>query len=289
MLNKSVFTLLVFCICVLNCKGEDKENNQELTNSILVSTPVTTESCGKNGIIATQSVMRVINKKNSTTGTAFLHKSGVVITAAHIVENCQSDDCFLLLSSSQKVDLKEIIKKNTLDLAILRPKINIKLPSLKISNKNKISVGSQVTTWRFPSGYNGYTPLLTVGYLSGVDHIPTKNGHQSTRWVVNAAFNSENSGGPVLDIETGEVIGVVSSKLAPIPLYIESALKALSNQGSGFMYTRILDNGQKENVSEGQIIGEVLYYLRSQTQLVLGHAVTSTDLVLFLQKNNIKP
>jgi len=107
--------------------------------------------------------------------------------------------------------------------------------------------------------------------------------------VVNAAFNGGNSGGPVLNTEDGAVIGVVSSKLAPVPQIIESALEALLAQQSGFEYTRTMPDGSQENVSEGKIVGEILKYLRSQTQLVLGHAVTSYDLRQFLQANGIEP
>jgi len=106
---------------------------------------------------------------------------------------------------------------------------------------------------------------------------------------VNAAFNGGNSGGPVLNAEDGSVIGVVSSKLAPIPPIIESALMALQQQSSGFMYTKTLPDGSQESISEGRVIGDVLRYLRSQTQLVLGHAVTSYDLRQFLINNGIEP
>ena len=128
--------------------------------------------------------------------------------------------------------------------------------------------------------------LETVGFLSGVDRIP---GTSTLRWVVNAAFNSGNSGGPVLTVDDGAVVGVVSSKLAPIPPLIEGALEALGNQGSGFRYTRTMPDGTTVTISEGQLVAEVLNYLRSQTQLVLGHAVTSEDLRAFLKANKIEP
>ncbi len=92
----------------------------------------------------------------------------------------------------------------------------------------------------------------------------------------------------VLDIDDGEVIGVVSSKLAPIPSDIESALDALSKQKYGFSFYKISDSGKKDTVTEGQVVAEVLNYLRSQTQLVLGHAVTSTDLLELMKQYNIK-
>jgi hypothetical protein len=119
---------------------------------------------------------------------------------------------------------------------------------------------------------------LSVGYLSGLQAIKTKSGGIVRQWIVNAAFNRANSGGPMLHIETGEVIGVVSSKLAPISNTAASALEALSKQGAGFMYPGTLPDGTKKDFSEGQVVGMVLDELRNQVQLVIGQAVLLEDL-----------
>lgn len=126
--------------------------------------------------------------------------------------------------------------------------------------------------------------MLTVGYLSATEIIGS-----SPRWVINAAFNSGNSGGPLLRLEDGTVIGVVASKLAPIPPGIASILGALSQQKSGFRYTLNKPDGSQEHFSEGQLVAEVLQFLRSQTQLVVGHAVGLEDLRHFLETNGINP
>lgn len=256
-------------------------------NSLPISALVTTDSPGKMGSVAVQSVMRIICTKTSMGGTGFLHKSGWIITAAHVVANCSKSDLLIMLSNGQQSGVDSIVEDDTLDLAIVKPSSHIGGPALALSGQANMSIGTMVTTWGFPSGYNGLVPLLTVGYLSGTDRLPTPNGLSPARWVVNAAFNSGNSGGPVLDIEHGEVVGVVSSKLAPIPPLIESAIEALSNQKSGFMYTKTLSDGTTQSVSEGEVIAEVLKHLRSQTQLVLGHSVTSIDLARFLKSKGI--
>lgn len=259
----------------------------QINNSIPISAPITIDSPGKMGVIATQSVMRIICTKTSMGGTGFLHKSGWIITAAHVVGDCLKNDLIIITSDGQRLQIDSIISDKYLDLAVLNPISKLNLPSLKLSKRTEIIIGSMVTTWGFPVGYNNSTPLLTVGYLAGIDRSMTSTGLSPFRWLVNAAFNSGNSGGPVLDIESGEVIGVVSSKLAPIPVIIESALEALSNQKSGFVYTKTLKDGTTETLSEGKVISEVLKYLRNQTQLVLGRAVTSTDLINFLKTNTI--
>ena len=131
--------------------------------------------------------------------------------------------------------------------------------------------------------------MLSVGYLSGKDTVLTKSNKWNPQWVVNAAINHGNSGGPVVLVETGEVIGVADSKIAPLSDTALSALAALQTQKSGFMYTAKKSDGTTQTFSEGQVIATVLEELRQQVQLVIGHAVILGDLRSFLKESNIDP
>lgn len=84
-------------------------------------------------------------------------------------------------------------------------------------------------------------------------------------------------------------MGVVSSKLAPISHSAMTALNALENQKSGFMYTATHPDGTTTQSSEGQIVAQILNELRMQVQLVIGMAVYLDDLRAFLQKNDVNP
>lgn len=289
MLRITPLLLLAVLPCCASPRGTQMAQSSSEQHALPVSAPITTESSGKLASVASVSVMRVICPVTASGGTGFLHKSGKVITAAHVVADCQPSSLRLVLTSGKQVNVTSVLTDTLRDLALLTPAEPISAPSLPLSNLTQIVVGAQVTTWGFPAGYSGLVPLLTVGYLAGVDRLPNPAGLSPPRWVVNAAFNGGNSGGPVLSLEDGSVIGVVSSKLAPIPPLIESALEALSTQQSGFVYTKRLPDGTQVNVSEGQVVGEVLKYLRSQTQLVLGHAVTSHDLKAFLSEKGMEP
>lgn len=258
-------------------------------DQFLTSAPMTTDLAGRSGNVAIPSVFRVIIPRLNKGATAFLHKSGNAITAAHVVTSCSPGDIRLIDYGGRTYTVAEVKTNENLDLSILKLSEEINIPALEISSKENFSIGLQVSTWGFPAGYRGFRPLLLSGYLSGVEVFKTNGDIKIPRWVVNAAFNNGNSGGPLLDIETGDVIGVVSSKLAPLPPYIESALKGLKSQISGVLFTKTYPDGTTEKVSQAQVIEEVLQYLRSQTQLVIGYAVMIRDLKTFLKSNGIEP
>jgi S1-C subfamily serine protease len=251
--------------------------------------PMTTDLAGGSANVALPSVLRVLCPSKQRSGTGFLHKSGKVITVFHVVADCQTQDIILINAQAQAMKVTKVLVDDDVDLALLTPAQEINAPTLSISEDDRFTIGSQVSTWGYPTGYSGLAPLLSSGYLSGIDNIPGPSGKKVTRLVVNAAFNSGNSGGPLVEIENKRVIGVVASKLAPLPDYIEKALNALKNAEYGLMFTKTKPDGSKEKISEAQVTEEILQYLRSQTQLVIGHAVLARDLRNFLKANGIDP
>jgi S1-C subfamily serine protease len=176
-----------------------------------------------------------------------------------------------------------------LDVAILEPTFPIDAEALHISINDDLKIGAQVSTWGFPGGYTGLNPMLSVGYLSGIQAIKPIDNKIEKQWVVNAAFNRGNSGGPLLLVETGEVIGIVSSKAAPFSLESKLALQALKGFNAGFIYTESRSDGTKVTLTEAQVVGMVLEDLQNQVQLVIGNAVRSEDLRVYLRSLNIDP
>jgi len=254
-------------------------------NALPVAAPLDTDFAGKGAQNACSSVMRVVNPKAGMVGTGFLHSSGRIITAEHVVRGGGQGEIVLVTAQGTQIKSKGVLLNAALDLAIVEPATSLgSLTPLLLSTSSTFTIGTILSTWGYPSGYSGLIPLLTVGYLSGVEQI---NGN--TRYVVNAAFNSGNSGGPLLHVETGTVIGVVASKLAPLPPHIQSLLQGLAQQQSGFQWTFTHPNGTQQSFSEAQIIAEVLQFLRSQTQLIVGHAVIIDDLRSFLLSHGLAP
>lgn len=198
----ALFALILFI-------GNPEMISAEDFNHLPVSAPIDSDSAGRGGIVAVQSVLRIICTQSNSSGTGFLHKSGNLITAAHVVSGC-SQPIILQPNGTQIVGSVKA-QDDDLDLALIEPATKIDAPALAISMKSDLQIGTQVTTWGYPGGYFGRAPMLSVGYLSGLDARKHDSGKIVSQWVVNAAFNSGNSGGPLLQLESGEVIGVVSS------------------------------------------------------------------------------
>ena len=255
-------------------------------NDIIVSPPLYSDSAGKFGHKAAVSVFRIVIPRLDRTGTGFLHKSGKILTAAHVVSDCVPQDVLIRLPGGKDVAISNIISDEDIDVAFLTPSPKISSDSLPVSYKRQFHIGAQVSTWGFPKGYNGVFPMLSVGYLSGTDAVQSKSGLTIERLVVNAAFNAGNSGGPLVEIETGSVIGIVTSKLAPIPPNIETILRAMRENKMGTIWEHTRPDGTVEHFSQDQMLERVIQYLRSQTQLVVGHAVLPEQLNRFIQSNN---
>ena len=278
------YMLCILC-CVLLFVG--------CTSSSLVyppkSTQMMTVPLGQSGQMAASTVLRIQCPQMDKGGSAFIHKSGKVITAAHIIEGCRPEEVFLITSKGKKVKIKRIVANPDIDLALLTPESKLTGNCLPISSDSQFTIGSQVAIWGYPEGYNSASPLLSVGYLSGADYVPAPSGKLKKRWVVNGAFNRGNSGGPLIHVESGKVIGVVSSKLAPMPEYIEKVLEALKQSKNITQFNVTMSDGSQKRMSTAQVVEEVLQYLRSQTQLVIGHTVLVGDIRTFLKANGVDP
>jgi S1-C subfamily serine protease len=242
---------------------------------------------GGGSLLAVQSVVRITCAAGSRSGTGFFHKSGNIITAEHVVRGCDELEVFSAAVGSMKATA--IDRDTVYDLALLRPSLPFKGQALPIRREGNVTHGMFVTTWGFPSGYSGDGPILSAGYLAGIDGIQTSPGHNVARLTINAAFNSGNSGGPLVIPETGEIFGVVVSKLTPLSDFSRKILGALEAQKSGMTYTLTNPDGTTEKFTEGQLIGRVLNELGDQMQLVIGHAATLGQIKAFLKRNKIDP
>ncbi|MFC7215163.1 serine protease [Saliphagus sp. GCM10025334] len=254
-------------------------------NRMPTSTQWTRDAVGDEGREAIDSVFQIICPHTQSQGTGFLLDSGYVVTNAHVVEGAVAGGILARSSRGEQVNFSNKTVDPDRDLAVLEP---IEDPSgdLRLELDADFDVGAQVSTWGFPLGHSGPSPLLSVGYLSGFSQERTSSGPVK-QLVVNGAFNDGNSGGPLFLSEDDGIIGVVVAKHAPFTQFQHSALEALANNRSGVNFTAEDEHGNGQRFSESQLVADLMQRFISLTQVMIGYAVDASELADFLDENDI--
>lgn len=254
-------------------------------NDIPVSTQWTLDAIGEVGRASISSVFMIFCKKTSSKGTGFLLQNGHIITNEHVVRGCNANEISAISSFGEQILFSSIIVDTQRDLALLAPSKALD-GGLLLSAAPNFEIGTAVTTWGFPLGYNGPAPLLSVGYLSGFKEYNT-GPKPKKHLVVNGAFNPGNSGGPLFKSNDNEVVGTVVSKHAPISQFHMTALEALANNKSGVVFTASDGQGNSQEFVESQIVADLLFYFRNLTQVMIGEAIAVSELREFLIENKL--
>ena len=148
-----------------------------------------------------------VEEKGPSSGSAFfVDNRGHIITNYHVVESCNNKSKIKYNDSEYNVNL--IAKDKYLDLALLKADIN---------NNSYISLSSdapyklqKIIAAGYPFGKSLSDDLkFTSGIVSSLKGVED----DSTRLQIDAALNHGNSGGPIVDADTGELIAVAVSGL----------------------------------------------------------------------------
>ena len=82
-------------------------------HQVPVSAPVDTDSAGKGGPAAMSSVMRVVCPTTGSAGTGFLHRSGRIITAEHVIRGANASDIVVVTSAGGQFKATDAQAENT--------------------------------------------------------------------------------------------------------------------------------------------------------------------------------
>ncbi|WP_368488578.1 S1C family serine protease [Clostridium sp. BJN0013] len=142
-------------------------------------------------------------------GSGFLYNTkGDIITNAHVVEGASS----ITVKMSDTTTYKGILigKSNVTDVALVRvDKLKGKTP-MKISKTGNVDIGDEIIALGSPLGLQN---TATIGIISGLNRdFNIENYEYKGAYQISAPISSGNSGGPLLNKATGEVIGINSAK-----------------------------------------------------------------------------
>jgi len=147
------------------------------------------------------------NKVQASSGTAFfVTNKGHAITNYHVVEGCKDKSKIIYQGTDYKAKL--IAKDKYLDLALLKSDLQNE-NYISISNKSPKKL-QRIIAAGYPLGKELSDDLkFTSGIVSSLKGLED----DSTRIQIDAALNYGNSGGPIVDEKTGELIAVAVAGL----------------------------------------------------------------------------
>ena len=195
-----------------------------------------------------------IDEEKASIGTGvILTEDGYVVTNAHVIAGGLS--AWVALDTGEVLDAELVGFDSNEDLALLKLVDGQGLPAARLGDSDACVVGDQVYAIGNPLGVE-LRGTLTDGIVSAINRDVQVDGRTMTLIQTNAALNSGNSGGPLIN-EYGQVVGINVIKMS----------SSYSNvEGLGFAIP---------SASMGRLVNDLLQYGEVQPEPVLGITVMS--------------
>lgn len=162
----------------------------------------------KDIIFETQKQVVMIETATGNQGSGFLYNTkGDLITNAHVVSGARK-------VKVKTADARELIGEvigisTTTDIAVVRVAELVGMEPLSLVRHIKAEVGDNVLAVGSPLGFQN---TVTTGMISGVGRSFEIGRYQySDLYQISAPIAQGNSGGPLVDQKTGEVVGINSA------------------------------------------------------------------------------
>ena len=139
---------------------------------------------------------------------------GYIITNYHVIEqavNNNSAKIYVLMSDGKEYDATVVGSDKTTDLAVIKVDAT-ELTAAEFGNSDSIKVGELAVAIGNPLGQE-FAGTVTGGYISGLNRTVTVDNVVYNLIQTDAAINSGNSGGPLVDA-SGRVIGINTVKVS---------------------------------------------------------------------------
>lgn len=151
---------------------------------------------------------RQITNMELGSGSGIIYsEDGYIITNYHVIKDATS--VIVTLSDEQEYEAVIIGADEASDLAVLKVNADRKLPAAEFGDSSELEIGELVVAIGNPLGYSN---TVTDGIVSGLNRQLSDYTDEMTLIQTNAAINSGNSGGALVN-SRGEVIGINSAKL----------------------------------------------------------------------------
>ncbi len=185
--------------------GADESNNIDVYKAAKDSVVSVTSTVVQRGFF--------FDEQGHAVGSGFLIDSdGRILTNFHVIS--ASSDVEVTLPDQTIYKAKVLVRDHPDDLALIKIEPKKKLSHLSLGDSDHVQVGQKVLAIGNPFGI--FMGTLTVGVVSSLGRpIQTENNQMLEGMIqTDAAINSGNSGGPLLD-SSGSVIGINTAIYGP--------------------------------------------------------------------------
>ena len=166
-------------------------------------------------IPSTVSILCTMSRGSATGSGVVLSQDGYVITNYHVVEGATAVS--VLFSDGRELQARMVGGDKLSDLAVLQVDAQDLTPA-EFGDSDALRVGDTVVAIGDPLGVE-LRGTMTDGIVSAINRDLTTDGRTMTLIQTNAARNSGNSGGPLINCY-GQVVGINTMKIGD---YVSSA------------------------------------------------------------------
>jgi serine protease Do len=176
--------------------------------------------------------------REGTGSGVIVNSQGFILTNQHVVQNAAK--IRVKLFDNSEYTGRIIGQDVETDLAVLKIDAMTALPSAKIGDSDRLSVGEWVLAIGSPLGLE---QTVTAGIISAKDRVAGKDQSAFQQFIqTDAAINPGNSGGPLINL-SGEVIGINSAIFSKTQLFSGIGL-AMPSSTAVDVYNQLVANGR---------------------------------------------
>ncbi|MFD1849217.1 S1C family serine protease [Oceanobacillus bengalensis] len=147
------------------------------------------------------------NELNTITGSGFLfNEKGDIITNAHVIKDAEV--IYVRTANARTYPAAVVGISEDIDIAVIRVPQLANENTLSVETATSAEIGDEVIALGSPHGFQN---TVTLGIISGTSRNFTVDGYDySNVYQISAQITHGNSGGPLINRETGEIIGINS-------------------------------------------------------------------------------
>lgn len=158
---------------------------------------------------AEKNVVQIESKSGyqTLTGSGFLYnEKGDIITNAHVIKDAET--IYVRTANARVYPAAVIGKGDKTDVAVIRVPQLAGETGLTIESESVAEIGDEVIALGSPHGFQN---TVTLGIISGTERNFSVDGYDySNAYQISALITHGNSGGPLINRNTGKVIGINS-------------------------------------------------------------------------------